>query len=135
MCACVTGVQTCALRSGVIHCYVPAPPVDEVVVPGAEQHQVGELGGPASFPMPDVVPVAPLRLAITAWVPAVLIPQDEGCLHRSRDRPGRAPVVEARRLPLGDAPMAVRVALHRLQRPPLNSSFLAKPPPPSPSAA
>src|SRR3546814_13039101 len=65
--------------------------------------------------MPDVVPVAPLRLAITAWVPAVLIPQDEGCVHRRRDRAGRAPVVEDRRLTIGDDPMVVRVASQSVQ--------------------
>src|SRR3546814_1491462 len=50
---------------GVIHGDVPAPPVDEVVVPGAEQHPVGELGGPTPFPLPELVPLPPPPLRIT----------------------------------------------------------------------
>src|SRR3546814_8752255 len=50
---------------GVVHGDVPPAPMDEVVVPGAQEHEVGELGGPAAFPVPDVVSVAPLGLAIT----------------------------------------------------------------------
>jgi hypothetical protein len=57
---------------------VPAGFVEEVVVPGALQHQVGELGGSAGVPGVDVVAFAPGGGAVAAGEPAVAVADDEG---------------------------------------------------------
>src|SRR3546814_1868818 len=69
-----------------------------------------------SSDLPDVVAVAPFGLAVAAGVATVLIPQDEGCVDGGGDGAGGAPVVEDRRLPVGDDPVQVRVASQRMQR-------------------
>ena len=57
---------------------VPAVVVDDSVVVSAQEDQVGEFGGAAVGPEPDVVGVAPAGWAAAAGEGAAAVPDDEG---------------------------------------------------------
>jgi hypothetical protein len=62
---------------------VPAVVVDDSVVVSAEQDQVGQLGGAAVGPEPDVVGVAPAGWAAAAGEGAAAVADDQGAAHWS----------------------------------------------------
>ena len=73
---------------------VPVGGVEEVVVAGAQQGEVRELGRPAVFSGADVVALAPGRGAVAAGEPAVVAADDEGVVEGGGDGAGGGAVVQ-----------------------------------------
>ena len=66
----------------------PAGPVGDVVVPRAQQHEVGEVGGAALLPPDDVVGFAPGAGPVAAFPAAVLVAAAAGRSTAVGGRPG-----------------------------------------------
>ena len=57
---------------------MPAGAVEQMMMPGAQEHQVVDPGGAAVVPEPDVVAFAPVGGAVTAGEAAVPVPDHKG---------------------------------------------------------
>jgi hypothetical protein len=68
----------------------PAALVDRMMVPAAQQHQVGQVGGAAVQPMLKVVGVAPGQRPGTPREPAATIPDGQRGALGGGDDPGGA---------------------------------------------
>jgi hypothetical protein len=73
---------------------VPPRLVEQVVVSGAQQHEVRQLRRSAEQPGADVMTLAPGRRSITAREPATLVADDEGIEQRGGNGAGGGAVVE-----------------------------------------
>src|SRR5215218_10253797 len=89
---------------------VPAGPVEQVVVAGAQEHEVVEAGGAVVVPEADVVALAPVGGAVAAGEAAVPVADDEGVEQRGGDGAGGAAVVQDRGPARGEHPVQRGVA-------------------------
>src|ERR671911_287702 len=98
---------------------VPAGAVEQVMMPGTEQHQVVEPGGAAVVPEAHVVALAPVGGAVAAGETAVPVPDHEGVEQGGGDGAGGAAVVEDGGPPGGHHPVQGAIAQQPLDAGPI----------------
>lgn len=89
---------------------VPAGQVAEVMVPGALQNEVREVGRAAALPWLYVVGLAPVGEAVAAREATVAVPEEQRVPEPTGDHPGAPAEVEDDAWPVGHHPVDVGVA-------------------------
>src|SRR5918995_1701879 len=98
---------------------VPAGAVEQMMVPGTEQHQVVDPGGAAVVPEAHVVALAPVGGPVAAGETAVPVPDHQGVEQGGGDGAGGAAVVEDGGPPGGHHPVQGGIAQQPLDAGPI----------------
>ena len=89
---------------------LPTGRVQQVMVPGTDEHEIVEGGGAAAGDPAEVVGFGPVGGPITASEAAVVVADDQGVVERGGDGAGGGAVVQDRGAAVGDHPVDTGVA-------------------------